>query len=151
MQIDIQLIHPEAKMPLYATDGASGFDLHAVIDPDHTLHPRRRSIKPGEQLLINTGVAFEIPEGFGLFLLSRSGHGKKNSVRLANCVGLGDPDFRDAIGVILRNDGKETFFVNHGDRIAQAVVMATPRCTFVVKEQLSETARGLGSFGHTGV
>lgn len=151
MQIDIQLLHPEAKVPEYATPGAAAFDLRAVIDPDKTLHPRRRAIRPGEMLEVNTGVAFEIPLGWGLFLLSRSGHGKMHGIRLGNCVGLGDPDYRGAIAVLLRNDSRETFFVNHGDRLCQAVVMPAPRCTFTVREKLQETERGAGGLGSTGV
>lgn len=151
MQIDIQLLHPEAKVPEYATPGASAFDLRAIIDPAQTLHPLRRYIHPGGSLIVRTGIAVAVPQGWGLFIYSRSGHGFKNDVSLSNCVGVIDSDYTGEIMVKLRNDSKEAFFVNHGDRIAQAVLQVAPRAQFIVREKLQETERGAGGMGSTGV
>lgn len=150
MQIDIQLLHPEAKVPEYATPGAAAFDLRALIEPDTTLHPLRRCVPAGGTLIVRTGLAISIPHGWGLFIYSRSGHGFKNDVSLSNCVGVIDSDYTGEIMVKLRNDSREAFFVNHGDRIAQAVLQVAPRAQFIVRDKLQETERGTGGFGSTG-
>lgn len=143
MKVKIKLAHPEARVPTYATDGSQGFDLYAVC-------PEIVQVLPGGVAVISTGVAFEVPPGHGLFILSRSGHGFKNGVRLCNSVGLLDSDYRDQLRVGLHNDSEHPFYVRHGDRVAQAVILPVPRCEFEVVEELSDTERGLGGFGSTG-
>ncbi|ABM97059.1 dUTP diphosphatase [Methylibium petroleiphilum] len=142
--IKIKRTRPDARVPEYATSGAACFDLHACIDDGPP------SIVPGASVAFDTGLAFEIPEGYVLQVFSRSGHGFKHGVRLANTTGIIDSDYRDSVKVKLHNDGKEPFEVKAGDRIAQAMVIPVPRCSFEEVDQLTDTARGLGGFGSTG-
>ena len=158
MKLKIQRLHPDAIVPRYASHGAAAFDLHAIINGYGAV-----AIHPGDKVTFRTGLAVEIPEGHGMFILSRSGHGFKNDIRLANCVGLIDSDYRGEIMVKLTSDdlpmlnhfggpdAVTTFMrVSHGDRIAQAVILPVPRVEFELVHELSTTARGAGGFGSTG-
>lgn len=147
MNLKIQKLHPDAVVPGYATEGAFCFDLHAIIDNDIGAD----AIHPGCPYTFRTGLAIELPPGHGMLMLSRSGHGFKYGVRLANSTAAIDSDFRGEILVCLHNDNPDdAFVVHHGDRIAQALVLPVPRVTFEVSEQLSITDRGQGGFGSTG-
>lgn len=151
MEIKTQPLHPDAILPLRTTDGAACFDLHALIEPDPKLiHPRRRHLNAGGKLTVRTGLAFEIPVGHCMLIFSRSGHGFKNDVRLSNSVGVIDSDYRGEVQIALRNDGSAAMPVNHGDRIAQAMILPVPGAVFVRADELGETARGTGGFGSTG-
>lgn len=130
-----------AQTPRYATDGSGAFDIAALDGAD---------IPPMFAATIETGLAFEIPPGHAMLIYSRSGHGFKHGIRLSNCVGLIDSDYRAEIKVKLHNDGGEPFFVEPGDRIAQAVIVPLPQTDFIEVAELSSTARGLGGFGSTG-
>lgn len=159
MNIKIKKVHPDAIVPTYGTAGAACFDLHAICPP----HSMRTPLFPGETMTIRTGLAFEIPEGYVMLVFSRSGHGFKNDVRLANCVGVIDSDYRGEVMVKLRSDDDppylspgratpETYFlaIGPGDRIAQAMIVPFPRVAFDVVKELSSTERGAGGFGSTG-
>ena len=98
MQINIKQLSPLAKMPTYATDGSGWFDLYSI----NTLP---RLVQEGHPVVFDTGLAFEIPPGYGMFILSRSGHGFNFDTRLANCVGCIDSDYRGEVKVILANLG----------------------------------------------
>lgn len=142
-------LHPEAQVPQYATDGAANFDIHAIVEQD--MHGEKPLvIRPDGQAILRTGLAFEVPPGWVLAIYSRSGHGFKDSVRLSNCVGQIDSDYRGEVMVAIHNDGKARFLVRHGMRIAQARLEPAPRTKLVEVETLSETARGTGGFGSTG-
>jgi len=141
MHINIQQLHPDAQPPRYATYGAAAFDLVAIESAE---------IPPMFAATVRTGLAFEIPPGYGMQILSRSGHGFKHGVRLSNCTGLIDPDYRGEVMVRLHNDGDAPFEVEAGDRIAQAMIVEAPRVTFDLVDDLSDTARGEGGFGSTG-
>lgn len=141
----IKKLHPLASVPAYTTGGAACFDLRACLDPRYA-----EEISPGQQRYIGTGLAFEVPEGHVMLIFSRSGHAKNHAVNLANCVGVIDSDYRGEVGVMLRNNGGESFTVRHCERIAQALVLPISRVTFEVVDELSETARGSGGFGSTG-
>lgn len=141
MHIKTKSLHPDAQPPRYATHGAAAFDLVALDSAD---------IPPMFAATLRTGLAFEIPEGHAMLILSRSGHGFKNGVRLSNCVGLIDPDYRGEVMVRLHNDGDAPFSVEAGDRIAQALIVQAPRVTFEMLDELSDTARGTSGFGSTG-
>ena len=97
-----------------------------------------------------TDLAFEVPDGWVLKLYSRSGHGFKHGVRLANTTGIIDSDYRGHVPVKLHNDSLTTFNVNVGDRIAQAMLERVEQAEFEVVEGLGVTARGEGGLGHTG-
>jgi dUTP pyrophosphatase len=147
MNISICKLHPDATTPAYAAEGSACFDLHAILDND--VHAD--AILPGCSFVVRTGLAFEVPPGHVLQIFSRSGHGFKHGVRLANGTGIVDADYRGEVLVCLHNDNPDdAFVINNGDRIAQAMVVPVPRVTFRAVEQLSITERGAGGFGSTG-
>lgn len=147
MKLKIKKLHPDAILPRYATPGAACLDLHAVMDNDIGAD----AVLPGYPLTVRTGLAFEVPDGHALMIYSRSGHGFKHSVRLANGTGILDADYRGEAMVCLRNDGAEPLVVKHGDRIAQAMIIPIPVIDEIeVVDELSSTERGAGGFGSTG-
>lgn len=139
--INIVKLHPEAVVPEYATPGAACFDLVSIDE---------MAIGAGAAHTFRTGLAFEVPAGWVMMVYSRSGQGFKHGVRLANCVGVIDSDYRGEVLVRLANDGLRTLRVCAGDRIAQAMIVPVQQVEFNVVAQLSETERGTGGFGSTG-
>jgi dUTP pyrophosphatase len=132
--------HP---LPEYQTVGAAGFDVRANLDAPITLEPHRRAV-------VSTGLHMAIPEGYEVQVRSRSGLAAKFGVAVLNSPGTIDSDYRGDIGVILVNHSDEPFVVNDGDRVAQIVVARFERAELVEVEELDETERGHGGFGHTG-
>lgn len=132
---------PYTKEPTYASIGAACFDLRAAEGV---------TIGSWAAATVDTGLAFEIPPGYVMLVFSRSGHGFKNGVRLANCTGVIDSDYRGSVMIRLHNDGLESFAISPGDRIAQAMIVQAPQVQFIQTAQLSETERGAGGFGSTG-
>ena len=136
---------PDVKTPEYATQGSAAFDLRAYL-PDGSI-----TVRAGETVLVGTGLFMEPDAGHGVFLLPRSGLGLKGLV-LGNLVGLCDEDYTGEYKIIVWNRlGDGEFTIHNGDRIAQAVVMPVVRVQFSVVESLTETVRGAGGFGHSGV
>ncbi len=131
-------------LPTYQTGHSAGMDLLAANDLDLT-------IAPGERAIIPTGLYIELPEGYELQIRGRSGLAAKSGIMPANGVGTIDADYRGEIGVILLNTSKEPFTVHHGDRIAQAVVAQFEHAVWEETAELSETIRGTGGFGSTGI
>jgi dUTP pyrophosphatase len=133
--------------PAYATAGSSGFDLRANLEEPMT-------IKAGKRGIVPTGLFFGIPENFEIQVRPRSGLAAKNGVTVLNTPGTIDADYRGEIKVILINLGDEDFVINHGDRIAQAVVASviSKNILNLVKEKeiSTDTSRGTGGFGSTG-
>lgn len=128
--------------PQYETEGAVAFDLRSLDGCGYSRYGSG---------VYRTGLHFEIPEGYGLFIFSRSGHGFKYDVRLANCVGVIDSDYRGEVKVKLAFDHGQSFCVQKGDRIAQGVIMPIVKAEFeVVEDGLSPTIRGEKGFGSTG-
>lgn len=140
MQIKTKRLTPEAKLPTYATDGSGCFDIYCT-----------NSKTVFDNATFDTGLSFEIPVGYVMLVFSRSGHGFKNNVRLANCVGIIDSDYRGELKVKLTNDFIPSMDVQAGDRIAQAMVIPFEQVQFLEVDALSETERGTGGFGSTGV
>jgi dUTP pyrophosphatase len=135
--------------PEFATDGASGFDLRADLAEDETI-----TLGIGEYTMVPTGLYFEIPEGFELQVRPRSGLAAKHGVTVLNSPGTVDSDYRGEVKVILINHGTQPFVIANGDRIAQGViggVMGKKMITFESVEELSDTERGEGGFGSTGI
>ena len=133
---------PNARVPQQASADAACFDLFAA-------HPAL--IRAGEANTIDTGLAFDIPIGHAMMVYSRSGMGFKHGVRLGNCVGVIDADYRGSVYVRLHNDSPYEFRVEAGDRIAQAMVIQVPyNYEFYEPDNLSETLRGAGGMGSTG-
>lgn len=135
--------------PEYATAGSSGFDLRANLKETIKLSPQ------GGFAIIPTGLFFEIPQNFEIQVRSRSGLAAKNQVAVLNSPGTIDADYRGEVMVILINHGLNEFYVNHGDRIAQAVLgVVTAKNTVVlnkVNNISNNTERGSGKFGSTGI
>ena len=133
--------HP---LPEYATLSSAGMDLRANIDAPITL-------APGERKLIPTGIYIALPVGYEAQIRPRSGLALKYGIGLATMLGTVDSDYRADAGVILINLGQEDFVVNDGERIAQMVIAKHETAEWEVVEELDETERGEGGYGHTGV
>lgn len=140
--VKVKRLHPNAIIPQRQTAGAACFDIHALHGSE---------VLAGGATGFLTGLAFEIPDGWVLKIYSRSGHGFKNLVCLVNGTGVIDADYRGEVHVKLINHGDKLFVVNAGDRIAQAMLERVEPVEFVVVDDLSETERGDGGFGSTGV
>ncbi|MDY0234479.1 MAG: dUTP diphosphatase [Gudongella sp.] len=131
------------KLPEYKTSGSSGVDLMANVDAPVVL-------KSLDRYLVPTGLFIEVPVGYEAQVRGRSGLAINNGISLANGIGTIDSDYRGEIKVILINLGKEEFIINPGDRIAQLVLIKCEKIDFYQVENLDETVRGTGGFGHTG-
>ena len=154
MQVKIKKLHPNAKVPTYATDGSGCFDLYAAT-VNESVNFGAHAYE-GEPITCDTGLAFEIPVGHVMLVFSRSGHGFNFNTRLCNAVGVIDQDFRGSVKVKLMCDedpeshGSNPLFVMPGDRVAQALIIQYEQAQFLEVEELAETARGAGGFGSTG-
>ena len=146
--LKVKRLHPGAILPVYATAGAACFDLHALFPVDQSQH----WTAAGTSGTVRTGLAFEVPEGWVMLIYSRSGHGFKNNIRLANSVGVIDSDYRGEVLVKLSCDQltESEFSVRHGDRIAQAMLVPVHAVAFEEVEELSITVRGTNGLGSTG-
>lgn len=143
MQIEI-INKSKHELPKYETPLSAGVDLRANIDESVTL-------KPLERALIKTGLFMAIPAGYEAQVRPRSGLAYKKGITVLNSPGTIDADYRGEVGVILVNLSNEDFVVEDGERIAQLVVAKCEQATFVETNELSETERGAGGFGSTGV
>lgn len=123
---------------------ASGFDLYAAIDEPITIHP-------GQRLLIPTGIAISMPPQLEAQIRPRSGLAYKYGITTLNAPGTIDADYRGEIKVLLINHGSEPFVIQQKDRIAQMVFQEVPEVKLMEVDILSETDRGKGGFGHTGI
>jgi dUTP pyrophosphatase len=142
-QIEIRVMSA-GSLPEYATDGAAGMDLRALLYEPVV-------IAPGKRALIPTGLRIELPLGFEAQVRARSGLAAKHGIGLMNGVGTIDSDYRGEIQVCLLNLGEDTFTVSNGDRIAQMVIARHVRATLAQVDALDGSERGEGGFGHTGV
>ena len=132
------------ELPQYATVHSAGLDLRANLEEPVTLKPLERSLVP-------TGLYIELPEGFEAQIRPRSGLAAKHGISLVNTPGTIDPDYRGEIKVIVVNLSDVPFTLQPGERIAQMVIARFEHISWNEVEMLSETARGEGGFGHTGV
>jgi dUTP pyrophosphatase len=133
----------DLPLPTRATTGAAGFDLHAAIDADLV-------VAPGDRVLIPTGFAVAVPEGYEAQVRPRSGLALEHGVVLPNAPGTIDSDYRGELQVILSNTGEKDVVFRRGDRIAQLVIAPVARAEWVEVARLEPTRRGGGGFGHTG-
>jgi dUTP pyrophosphatase len=132
-------------LPVRMTKGSSGCDIAAALEADIVLEPMARALVP-------TGFCFEIPLGYEVQVRSRSGLAIKHGVFVLNSPGTIDSDYRGEVKVILANTGSAPFTIKRGDRIAQLVVApVASNVDFTESGSISETDRGAGGFGHTGV
>lgn len=143
MKIPMKKLDPKAAVPLYGSEYSAGADLCALCE-------ERVEFAPGETKLIHTGIAMEIPEGYGGFIYARSGLASKRGLAPANKVGVVDADYRGEIMVALHNHSDVPQSIESGERIAQLVIAPFLKAEFIPVETLSETVRGEGGFGSTG-
>lgn len=132
------------QLPVYATPQSAGMDLRANIDEPITLHPMERRLIP-------TGLHLALPEGYEAQIRPRSGLALKHGLTVLNSPGTIDADYRGEIGVLLINLSQQDFVINDGERIAQMIIARHEQADFVVVEELDQTERGEGGYGHTGV
>ena len=142
--VRIKRLRPNtASLPAYMTPNAAGMDLYADLDEDIVLQPGARSLLP-------TGIALALPHGYEAQIRPRSGLALRHGITLVNSPGTIDQDYRGEIGIIMVNHGREPFTVRNGERIAQMVFAPIVRAELQVVDDLDETDRGEGGFGHTG-
>jgi dUTP pyrophosphatase len=144
LDVSVVRLDPDLPLPDYARAGDAGADLVARTGA---------LVKAaGGRVLVPTGIRVAIPEGHAGFVLPRSGLALRHGITLANSPGLIDSGYRDELGVILVNTDPTTDYeVRRGDRIAQLVIQPVEHATFVCVDDLPESSRGRGGFGHTGV
>ena len=146
--LQIKILDPrlgrDHPLPEYATDGAAGLDLRAMLEEPLELGP-------GQSELIPTGMAIHIGEpGIAALILPRSGLGHKHGIVLGNLVGLIDSDYQGQLYVSCWNRGSDRFRISVGERIAQLVLVPVLRARFKVVDAFTDSERGSGGFGHTG-
>ena len=143
MKINVKKLNEKAILPTYGSEFAAGADLYACIESEIT-------VAPHTTVMIPTGIAIELPVGYGGFIYARSGLASKRNLAPANKVGVVDCDYRGEVKVALHNHGETAQTVAVGERIAQLVVAPYITAEFVEADELSDTTRGAGGFGSTG-
>lgn len=134
----------DLPLPAYESEGSSGMDIRA-----HVKAPVL--VKPGEIKFLPTGLAISVPPGYEAQIRPRSGLALHHGIGMVNSPGTIDSDYRGEIGIILINWGEEPFLIKRGDRIAQMIISKVYRADLVIVDDLDETSRGPGGFGHTGI
>lgn len=140
--MNIKKISNKAIIPTYGSKNAAGMDMYSIDTV---------TIEPGQTVMVHTGICMEIPDGYYGALYPRSGLATKRGLRLANCVGVIDSDYRGEVIAALYNDSVAPQEIREGDRIAQLIISPYVRPdTLNEVDDLSDTDRGAGGFGHTG-
>lgn len=147
--VEVKILDPkigkEIPLPAYVTDGSAGVDLRACIDETIT-------IVPGQTELIPTGIAIHMQDkNLAATILPRSGLGHKHGIVLGNLVGLIDSDYQGQLFISVWNRGETAFQIESGDRIAQLVFLPVVQAQFEVVSEFTESERGEGGFGHSGI
>lgn len=140
-KVGLKKVRRTAIAPVRGSEQAAGYDLHADRDVE---------IPPHETVMIKSGLSMEIPDGFFGMVCSRSGLSTKYGLRLANCVGIIDSDYRGEICMPIYNDSGVTRYIKEGDRVAQILLVPYIAADFTLKDDLSETGRGKNGLGSTG-
>ena len=143
MKVKFIKLDPRATMPTYGSASAAGADLYALSGEDI-------EIPPHKTVMIHTGLAMELPEGYCGLIFARSGIASKRGLARANKVGVVDSDYRGEFMVALHNHSDENASVAGGERIAQLVITPYLRAEFIESDALTDTDRGAGGFGSTG-
>ncbi len=141
MKVAVKKLHKDAVLPSLGSAYAAGADLYSVEEI---------TLAPGQTALVHTGLAMEIPVGYGGFIFARSGLATKRGLAPANKVGVIDADYRGEIMVALHNHGATAQTVEKGERVAQLVLMPYLSAEYFETDELSETDRGDGGFGSSG-
>ena len=143
MKVNIKKLNENAILPTYGSQCAAGADLYALCDDTV-------EIEAGQTVLVHTGIAMQIPDGYVGLIYARSGLATKRGLAPANKVGVIDSDYRGEIMVALHNHSNKTQQIENGERIAQMVIAPYLTAEFCEAEALDDTARGEGGFGSTG-
>ena len=143
MKIKVKKLDERAIIPSLGSEYAAGADLYAVCD-------EIVNIEPHKTVMIHTGLAMEIPEGYAGLIFARSSLGTKRGLAPANKVGVIDADYRGEVRVALHNHSETTALVEPGERVAQLAIVPFLKADFEVCDDLSDTVRGAGGFGSTG-
>jgi dUTP pyrophosphatase len=138
-----RLAHFKGDLPRYQSPLASGFDVRAQVE-------QTIELKPGERVLVPTGLSFEITPGFEIQARPRSGWAIQHGISLVNTPGTIDADYRGEVKIILINHGNVTVRIQDQDRVAQLVLCPVYQADFEISDELSDTSRGAGGFGSTG-
>lgn len=142
LEIAVQKLHPEVKMPGYAHEGDAGLDLYSTID--HVLNP-------GERVLVPTGLKMAIPHGYEGQVRPKSGLALKHGITVLNTPGTVDAPYRGEVGVILINlHPRASYQIKKGEKVAQMVFNKVEYAAFTEAAELTDTTRGAGGFGSTG-
>jgi len=142
LNVKIKKLKDDAKIPFRQTEGSSGYDLYS--NEEFTL-------KPSDIVLVSTGISMEIPQGYEAQVRPRSGLALKKGITVLNTPGTIDADYRGEVKVILINLGKKEVVLNKYERVAQLVFQKVETVNFSVDEDLSDTVRGEGGFGSSGL
>lgn len=142
VKVKVKILHKDAQVPATANDGDVAFDLYAIEECD---------LQPGERRAIRTGIAVEIPRGYEGQVRPRSGLAIKHGITVLNAPGTIDSGYRGEVRTIMVNHGTEPFKVEKGMRIGQLAIRAVPRVEMERTDELSDSERGKGGFGSTGV
>lgn len=143
MELKIKKFDARATVPTYGTEFSAGADLYSMVGDDITVEPHKT-------VLVHTGLAFEIPEGYVGLIFARSGIATKRGLAPANKVGVIDADYRGEIMVALHNHSDEAASLEGGERVAQIAIVPFLKAEFFVVDELSDSVRGAGGFGSTG-
>ena len=155
IDVKIKKLSETATLPTYGSAQAACADLYADIMSmgyvdGNLADVTKLYLGPGDTVKIPTGLSMELPKGYCALIFARSGAATKKGLRPANCVGVCDEDYRGNYIVALHNDSNEVQVIEHGDRIAQVMFVPYEQANFTEVDNLSETERGNGGFGHTG-
>lgn len=142
IQVEVKKLDERAILPTYGTEGSAGMDVHILDDI---------VIPPGEVKVAPTGLAYAVPIGYELQVRPRSGLSLKTGLRLPNSPGTIDSDYRGDLGIIMQNVSDQDLEFKAGDKVAQIVLNFVPKIELVEVDELDETKRADGGFGHTGV
>jgi dUTP pyrophosphatase len=143
--VQVNIVNTSSNpLPAYATEGSAGMDLRANLSEP-------LSLKPLERNLIPTGLFLELPNGYEAQIRPRSGMAIKQGITCLNSPGTIDSDYRGELKIILINLSDTVQVINHGDRIAQMIIAKTERAELLEVQQLNDSIRGDGGFGHTGI
>lgn len=141
MKVNIKKLDERAVIPTYGTEYSAGADLYSI---------EAVTVEPHKTVLVHTGLALEIPEGYAGLIFARSGLACKRGLAPANKVGVIDADYRGEIMVALHNHTEAPVSIDAGERVAQLAIMPFLKAEFELADELSDTVRGAGGFGSTG-
>jgi dUTP pyrophosphatase len=135
--------YSDIELPHYATEGSAGMDIRAALEEEMVIQPRAVA-------LVSTNLSVEIPQGYEIQVRPRSGLAVKHEIGILTSPGTIDSDYRGEIKIIMMNFGKEPFKILRGDRIAQLILSKVYHADFILSDDLEDSKRGAGGFGHTG-